>query len=244
MSDTTIINLTDDTPIDQEVLALCRKQLLLAADSLPIVVVSQSEQVPFGRNISLGPIGRSWWSLYTQLLTGVLAAETRYVVVAERDMLYTSEHLHWVPPSDSTLYHNTNMWILQWSPLQSNGFNGMFSYRRGRTSLANLVCSRDLLKRNTEDRMKAIRESRQAYRIATRKSDRAVHLSGLIEDQMPKYQVEEFRTVVPIVDIRHETNFSGVRKGNLRRPDLYPWGTIEDLKRSCSRNWDKQCATT
>jgi hypothetical protein len=53
-------------------------------------------------------------------------------------------------------------------------------------------------------------------------------LRDLIFEYM-KYEAKGFKTKVPMIDIRHETNYTGPRRGNHRRLELKPWGKLETV---------------
>ena len=77
-------------------LANTRKQLLEAVEDRPIVIVSQKPTI-FGNNsvnVCMGDIGRSHLNIYRQILEGCKAAKTKWVAMAEDDVLYSKQHFN------------------------------------------------------------------------------------------------------------------------------------------------------
>lgn len=245
--DTTIIYYTDNA-LDPEIAGKCMDLLVHAADGTPIISVSQ-KPVELGENVCVGDIGRSWLSLYKQLLAGLEAAQTKYVVMAEHDCIYTKEHLSWKPPTDDTFYYNDNCWLLQWKSTKPE-LDGMFSYWPRRYALSQLICARDLMFRMIDKRLEILDGSRDAERGIQHivepgrtyvdlnrvrhwaKSGRCVWLRPMLQafsDYLETEKEEMFKTKTPNIDIRHGGNFTGPKRGRNRRYDLAPWGTLKDV---------------
>src|SRR3990167_5034053 len=98
MIDTTVIyytcNYLDEA--NPHFLRNTRKQLLEAMVDMPMVIVSQKPTL-FGWdsiNVCLGDIGRSHLNVYRQILEGCKAAKTKYVALAEDDILYSEQHFN------------------------------------------------------------------------------------------------------------------------------------------------------
>jgi hypothetical protein len=100
-----------------------------------------------GENICVGDIGRSNRNIYWQILTGAKAAKTKYVAMAEDDVLYSPSHFQCRPTKDNILFYNMNKWsIFTWSKPM------VFSWRH-RKIIFSLVCSRNLLIDCIEERL-------------------------------------------------------------------------------------------
>jgi hypothetical protein len=66
--------------------------------------------------------------------------------------------------------------------------------------------------------------------MTTRSEDgKASYLHTYLNDFLEKYQKESFKTEIPMLDIRHATNFTGPRRGNRRRYELPYWGRFENI---------------
>ncbi len=147
----TIIVCTDNT-LDEGIAALCRRILVREARGLPIVSVSQ-KPIDLGHNVCVGDIGRSWTSLYNQLLAGVEAAPTDWVVVAEHDCLYTHEHLSYEPGDPTVFWYNSNAWLVEGPGGNHPELFGMYSYWPHRLAMSQLICDKHLLRQSIEERL-------------------------------------------------------------------------------------------
>lgn len=239
--DKTIIYLTDNS-LDPALMKRCQELLQEAAGGIRIISVSQ-KPIDFGDNICLGEIGRSWLSLYKQQLAGLREATTKYITIAEHDVIYSPEHFAWIPPKDDTFYYNENVWLVQWGGNHPE-LNGMYSkYWVRRYALSQLVCSRELHIKAIEERMymfeqgcKSITNAGEpgvckdlaaAYQLA--QSGSHAHLAGYMEKHLTKFSADIFHTEIPNLDIRHGTNFTGPKRGKHRTWDLAPWGKFENI---------------
>jgi hypothetical protein len=70
----TLIYLTDNS-LAEPIASKCRELLVREAKDIPIVSVSQ-EPIELGLNVCVGKIGRSWLSLYKQMMAGLEAVKT------------------------------------------------------------------------------------------------------------------------------------------------------------------------
>jgi hypothetical protein len=245
MVETGVIYLTDNS-LDERLAELVRLRLAQAADGLPVVSVSQ-QPVSLGTNICVGNIGRSWDSLYKQLLAGINALSTPYVVIAEHDCLYTPEHLMWMPLADDVFYYNANCWLVQWGGNHPE-LNGMYSYWPKRLALSQLICNRLLLKTAVEERLALLGEgksitkqwlgcgepgvvSERALEKARKaaRSGRPIKLDQYLDQYLRKYTSAAFVTKLPNLDIRHSSNFTGPKRGKKRCYELPYWGRFETV---------------
>ena len=211
--DTTIVYLTDNT-LDPILAAKCRKNIIEAADGKPIISVSQ-EPIDFGKNVCVGRIGRSWLSLIKQLIAGAEAATTKYVAIAEHDGLYTKDHFNFVPPRDDTFYYNKNHYLVEWSSGHPE-YRGMYSKRwAAGNALSQLVCNREALLKSQRDILVAIKEGVQKAKSKE---------PGIMDKQY-----EFFETPNPNLDIRHDGNFTGPKRGIQRTYEIPFWGKFQDV---------------
>jgi hypothetical protein len=248
--DKSVLYLTDNS-LDEKLAEFCRKQIIDNCESdvnigfdFDIISVSQ-KPIIFGKNICVGEIGRSWLSLYKQMMAGLEACETKYIGIAEHDVLYSSEHLQWIPPTDDTFYYNHNCWLVQWGGNHPE-LNGMYSYWPKRFALSQLVCNKELLKESIKERLsllengyhmvkglKGAGEPGVADNIAIGQleagSGRPTQLQRYLKGFLKEYKSESFKTEQPNVDIRHSSNFTGPKRGKMRRYDLPYWGKFSDL---------------
>lgn len=98
-------------------MANTQKYLLKAVGDAPIICVSFKPTI-IGKNctnICIGEQKRSNYMLYKQVLMGTREAKTKYVAMAEDDMLYSPEHFAHRPPDDYTFSYDINKWsIFSW----------------------------------------------------------------------------------------------------------------------------------
>jgi len=106
LADKTIIYITANR-IDTKLGEYVKKKLLCA--DLPIISVSQ-KAMQFGTNICVNNIGHNEFNVYKQMLIGVEAAKTQYVIWAEDDCLYPPCHFEFTPIENDVIYFNKNIW--------------------------------------------------------------------------------------------------------------------------------------
>jgi hypothetical protein len=242
----TILYLTDNS-FNPDLASFVRRKLVEAAGGRRIISVSQ-KPIAFGDNICVGEIGRSWHSLYSQLLAGVSAADTEYIAIAEHDCLYTPEHFAFVPPRHDTFYYNKNCWFVQWGGNYPE-LNGMYSFwpRSRLGTWSQMIVSRgrlleyaslhmrvfdencELPPRRPDEKRKDFIQRRRRKAIRIVKSGDFKQFSRFTRDYIEKEKESYFKTKAPNLDIRHDTNFSGPRRGHRRRYELPYWGRFEDV---------------
>lgn len=238
----TIIYLTENR-LAETIAKLCRKHLVIAADGKRIISVSQ-KPINLGDNICVGDIGRSWLNIYKQQLVGLKEAKTKYVAIAEHDVLYTKEHFNWMPKDDETFWFNDNCWFVEWGGNHPE-MDGMYSkWSSNRKALSQLICNRELLIKSVEERLELIegglkimrklgepgsfpKDVVEAAKIAV--SGKPDYLKNLLDKHLTQFKSESFNTVNPNLDIRHKTNFTGPRRGKKRRYYLEPWGEFKNI---------------
>lgn len=147
MNDLTIIYYTANANKDY-FMANTQKYLLKAVGDTPIVAVSFKPTV-IGqncKNICIGEQKRSNYMLYQQILMGAREANTKYVAMAEDDMLYSPEHFLHRPPDEVTFSYDINKWsIFSWLKPP------IFSYRV-RKLMNSLITTKRALVKTLEER--------------------------------------------------------------------------------------------
>ena len=217
-----------------------RKQLLTAIGDRPMVIVSQKPTL-FGSNsvnVNLGDIGRSHFNLYWQILQGAKAAKTKWVALAEDDILYSPQHFniqYFVKPEfmekDYFLYDMNRVSIFTWSKPP------VFSYRFKRVVVNQLVAKRQMLIDALEERFKKLEELRKIgwpeRKIEKYWGDPGRYEGILGVTVQPTY---EYNAWVPSVVFSHDLaygyEFNQGRKkklGDLRITALADWGTATQI---------------
>ena len=241
----TVLYLTDNS-LDPQIADLCKRVLVSEAGKLPIVSVSQ-EPLDFGDNVCVGRIGRSWKSLYIQILAGLEATKTDWVLIAEHDVLYTSEHLHYEPGDPTVFHYNSNCWLVVGPGGNHPELFGMYSYWPKRYALSQLIAPRQLLHNSTSKILELIDaglklergmrwygepgviEGKLKRAAVAACSGRPTQLQQYLRDYVTRYDHKVFKTVLPNVDIRHGSNFTGPKRGKKRRYEIPYWGRFDEV---------------
>ena len=95
-----------------EIDELCRREL--SKSNLPIISVSLNKDLEFG-DVRIKINGeRSPLMLHKQVALGLSVSTSKYVFLAESDVLYHSSHFKFIPPTDDKYYININLWKMRW----------------------------------------------------------------------------------------------------------------------------------
>lgn len=147
MNDLTIIYLTaNKIPLkfQQQTIYLLRKD----REDIPFIALSR-EALPSLRPSDVNIIvdrEPSHINIYRKALAGAKVAQTKYIAIAEDDVLYSPEHFKKRPRSDDAFAYNIACWsIYTWSK------PAIYSYT-GRRNFGQLICSRDLFIEAMEER--------------------------------------------------------------------------------------------
>lgn len=149
---------------------------------IPIISVSH-RPLDFGKNIVVGDIGRSFESIYKQILTGIENAKNGVIYLCEHDNIYHRSHFDFIPARTDTFYYNSNRWRLRLD-------DGKASYYDGIQAVSQLVAFKKVLLRHYRERQK------RKFKY---------HEPGLDRG----YRYEEFASEYPNIDIRHKGTITG-----------------------------------
>lgn len=199
--------------------------LLEAARGLPIIAVSK-KPTDFGtQNICVGNTPRSQANIYRQALMGAKAAQTKYIAIAEDDVLYSPAHFKFRPKDGHFAYNMCSWSIFTWG-------EPIFTYKApgGRKNLNGLICERDLFVGAMEERFKLWPD------------DSKININtfgepGKYDKQLgtTPHPTEEFYVNPPNVVFSHQTNLQfeglGTRKkmGQLCATEVPYWGKAENI---------------
>ncbi len=142
MNDLTIIFLTSSNV--PEKWAVFQKNKLLEAlpENTPIITMSRLP-LNWGINIlQTEPNGQS--NIWFQMLKGARVATTKYIAIAEDDVLYPKEHFIFRPPEDMFAYNKNRLNLFTWG-------RPMYSWKE-RTGNFTLIAPRQLLIETLEER--------------------------------------------------------------------------------------------
>lgn len=143
MNDLTVIYYTSNL-ISDYFANNVRERLLLSTRGIPLISVSQ-KPITFGVNICVGLLSQHVFNLYQQILTETKTAKTKYVVMAEDDILYSPEHFTEYRPANDVFGYNMNKWgLYTWKA-------PIFNFKN-RHSMSSLIARRNLLIEALEER--------------------------------------------------------------------------------------------
>jgi len=240
----TIIYYTENR-LSEPLFTQCQELLKKAANERPIISVSH-KPIELGTNICIGEQKPCWLTLYKQILLGARLADTKYIAMAEHDCVYTDEHFSFVPPRDDTFFYNENVCLVQWAKNSHPELNGMYSrYWTQRLALSQLICNREIFIESTKAKLDVLEGEDIKYKhIANAgepgvtniteankwaKSGRAVYLKKYLKDQLDKEKYDTFKTKIPNLDIRHDSNFTGPKRGIKRTYGIKHWGEFKNI---------------
>ncbi len=211
-------------------MANTQKQLAIAAKGLPVVSVTQ-KPMDLGTNFVYESDTQSTFDLYQQVLLGAKKAKTKYVAMAEDDVLYPYEHFHTRLPSGGKFLYNMNKWsIYTWTSPQ------IFSFKENRKVLHQMSCERDLLIEALEERF---------AKYPTRKSVNSKYFGepGRYESKgklgVTVRETEEWSSKISCIPFKHpealdyrftrRSHGTRLAHGKLRKTELPYWGKAKDI---------------
>lgn len=201
-----------------------KKQLIKAGGDLPLISVSH-KPMDFGTNICVGNIGRSHLNIYRQIMIGARAAKTKYVAMAEDDILYSYEHFHtYLPEKDRFAYDMAKWSIFTWTKPP------MYSFRTNRKVVNSLVAKRDMLVAAMEERFAKFPDESKVPLQYWGDPGRYENKLGVTVRE-----TEEFYTTCPNIVFSHPQAMGyeglGNRKklGDIRATEIPYWGQAEDI---------------
>jgi hypothetical protein len=165
--------------LDPKILLACQQQLRKAFTG-NIVSVSL-QPIDFGDTRIVLDAEPSYGTMFRQILAALEASTSEVVAFAEHDCLYDSSCFDFTPPDKNKFYYNLN-----WYKVRSDGL----AVHWDAVQVSGLVCYRDLALKY------------YASRVATFDPD---NFDRKFEPTVDT-EYETFRSKVPMIDIRHQTN--------------------------------------
>jgi hypothetical protein len=199
-----------------------KRQLLTAIGNTPLISISQ-QPMDFGKNICIGNIGRSHLNIYKQMLIGAKAATTKYVAMAEDDLLYPRDHFDYRPTPGVFAYNMCKWSIFTWIRPAMFGF-------KNRRVINSLICERDLLIESLEERFTKYPDPEKTPIHYWGDLGRYEHSLGVTVRK-----TEEFYSKTPIIYFSHENSYGYLALGHrkklepLRAYDIPEWGKADDI---------------
>ena len=218
-----------------------RRYLEKAIKDKPLIVVSHKPvQWPrVDENIVVGDIGRSHLNIYRQILAGAKAAKTKWVALAEDDILYSESHFNpqffvkkEIMEKDVFLYDMNKLSLFTWSKPP------VFSFRSKRKVVNQLIASRQYLVDAMEERFKRLeylKDKWPEWKILKFWGDPGRYEGNLGVTERFTY---EFYSWVPSIVFSHEYAYGyeynqGNRKklGDIRIIEVMDWGKASEVLR-------------
>ncbi len=231
MNDLTIIYYTANMNSDH-FMANTQEYLLKAIGDTPIVSVSFKPTVIGNNctNICIGVQKRSNYMIYHQVLLGARAAQTKYVAMAEDDMLYHPSHFDYRPADDNMFSYNINKWsIFSWVKPP------IFSYRE-RKLMNSLITTKSALVKTLEERYSKYPSLEETppglLRMYWGEPGRFENHLGIFPVPAEEYKSEEPNIMFSTSEALGYTEL-GNRKAHseIRADHVAPWGTAEEVLR-------------
>lgn len=173
----------------EELLILCRDNLIAAARGLEIVTVGLNRRAGFGKELVI-PGTRGLVMYFTQILAGLEAANGTHVFMAEHDVLYHPSHFEFVPARADTFYYNVNVWHARYP-------DGHCVYYDAQ-QVSGLCASRALLLDFYRARLAQVLEQGPNR-----------HYEPGLHQTVGGQLVESWESAYPNIDIRHGANLTG-----------------------------------
>lgn len=221
MADLTIIYYTANV-INDYFSKNIQKQLLEAKGDLPLISVSK-KPMELGQNICVGDTPRNHVNTYRQATIGAKQARTKYIAMAEDDVLYSAEHFKQRPKDGFFAYNIANWGIYSWTNPP------VFSWK-GRKNLFSMICERELFIEAMEERFAMYPLDKDVPAESWAEPGK---YEGILGITIRKTQ--EFYTNPPNIVFSHEEalafGYLGTRKklGDLRAVEIPYWGTAEKI---------------
>jgi hypothetical protein len=151
---------------------------------LPITSVSLKPMPHFGKNIHI-KMKRGYEAYFTQILAGLEASDADVIFMCEHDVIYHPSHFDFTPISKDKFYYNINWWRYH----TSDGF----ICRWDANQVSGLCAYRTTLLAWYKARLEEIKSGKKEWSFEPGKSGN---------------QTEQWKSLYPNVDIRHESNLT------------------------------------
>ena len=157
------------------------------------------------------------------MLRGAKLATTKYIAMADDDVLYPEEHFLFRPPTDG-FYYNHNRWIL---PTWKTNTNDIFYFYKPKPGNGSIIATRELVIKALERRIAANPELPGYFTKELGSSRRMMRYDEI--------EAQPFYTSEPIVYLMHDlTADADAQKHNkyiwpVRAYDIPNWGRAGDI---------------
>lgn len=186
-----------DNQLKLKIAHAVQKQLRKISSNKNIPIVSASlKPMSLGKNIHV-PLTRGVLTMFKQILVALEASETDIVYFCEADVLYHPTHFDFTPPKKDVFYYNENVWKLD----AKSGHALHYECRQ----VSGIAVYRKIAVEHYRKRVAMVEKDgfsmSMGYEPGThRRPGRVDNLTA-----------EGFKSEFPLVDVRHEGNFSPTR---------------------------------
>ena len=187
------------------------------ARGLPIVSVTQ-QPVDVGTNIVVGDVGASGFNMFRQVLIGLEAITTPFVLSAEADCLYPPDYFAYVPTAHDRCFRNQNLYVLP-------RHRSYFFRKPGGATHAQIV-GRDYYL----NRLRFLFTGAPQWSVEEKSfpKERTRHA-----DVFPRDAIVLYDTLAPVIQIKtRESMRSYTASERIPIPQLPHWGTGRDIRRT------------
>jgi hypothetical protein len=190
-----------DGRADEAILSACQSQLVRASNGLPISAVTLCA-IPWEFSVKCDQAmvlnaGRSYLTMFRQILIGLERLTTEYAFLAEHDVIYSESHFQFRPPNDSTYFYDLNWWKVDAKTGHA------VTYKAKQTS--QLCANRQLLIEHYRKRIAIVERDgfsmKQGFEPGSHNRKERV-------DDVPS---AVWRSAAPNIDIRHGSNLTPSR---------------------------------
>lgn len=225
MNDLTVIYLTA-SKISDFFAENVRTSLVLALnDDIPIISVSKKPILykRFQPNINF-QTPSSHVNIYREALWGVKQAKTKYIAIAEDDVLYVKEHFEKRPSRDDVFAYNRACWsVYTWSRPP------VFSYT-GRRNHGVLICARDLYIEAMEERFKKYPEDSMVNNAIWAEPGKYEAQLGVTPRESEYFYTDPALIMFSHPDgLSHKTLGERKRLAPIRALEIPYWGRAEEV---------------
>ena len=209
--------------MNDEFVANTRNQLLKVIDDTPIISVSQ-KPINLGQNICVGDIGYESINIYKQALIGAKEAKTRYIAMAEDDVLYSPDHFIHIPKDKSFSYNLNVGTIYTWNK------EACFIFKH-RQVLHSLICEREYFIDAMEERFSKFPDAVIKPDCWTEPGKGAYEKKLGVTVRWSERFMSEIANIVFCSPQHLGFRFQGFRRklGVDRKKELPYWGKVEDI---------------
>jgi hypothetical protein len=185
-----------DNRLDEKIAKAAQRQLIRAANGIPIVSVSL-KPIDFGINIVI-PFERGHLTMFQQQLIGIELSDCDVIFFAEHDMLYHPSHFEFTPPRKDVYYFNENTYKVDALTGQA-----LFYYTK---QVSGCCSDRQLLLEHYRKRIERFKKDGKYDRNIGFEPGAHSYPRGI-----DMVKSERWMSKVPNIDIRHNFNLTKSR---------------------------------